>query len=225
MDIGKAFGFVFEDEEWLKKVLIGAVVSLIPLVGQFLTVGYGMEVARRVVKGHPQVLPEWDDWGTKLMEGFMSNVIAFIWSLPLILIAGCIWIALIPIAGLDDSGEIVGVVGGILSLCVGLFALLYGLVLALIFPAAVTHYAATGQFGAAFRFGEIIGMVRDNLGVYLMVLVTMIIAGFVAGLGGIVVGCGALFTSFYALLMIYHAFGQAYRTAAGNVESGTEFAY
>ena len=84
MDLGRAVGFVFEDEDWLKKVLIGGVLMLIPIFGQLLTIGYGLEIARRVVKGHPQPLPEWDEWGTKIIEGFMNGVIGFVWALPII---------------------------------------------------------------------------------------------------------------------------------------------
>ena len=80
MDIGKAFTFVFEDEDWIVKVLIGAVLALTG-IGFIPIIGYGMEVARRVVRGDPQPLPAWDDWGTKIVEGLLSSVITFVWSL------------------------------------------------------------------------------------------------------------------------------------------------
>lgn len=223
MDIGRAVMFVFEDEDWLKKVAIGGVLMLVPIFGQLLAIGYGMEIARRVVKGDPQPLPEWDDWGAKAMEGFMSMVIGFVWALPIILVAGCIGILSVPLAESGDEG---GILFMILSLCVGLIVLVYSLLMAFVAPAAITHYAVTGEFGAAFRFGEIFGMVRKNVGAYLMaLLVTIIIAPFISSIGSIALGCGALFTSFFSILIMYHAYGQAYRTAVGNVESEAQFAY
>jgi hypothetical protein len=68
-------------------------------------------------------------------------------------------------------------------------------------------------------------MVRDNVGVYLMVLLVTFLAQIVGSLGSIALGCGALFTSFYAVLVMYHAYGQAYRVAAGNVDSQASVAY
>ena len=222
MDIGKAFTFVFDDEDWIKKVLIGAVLALTG-IGLIPIIGYSMEIARRVISGHPQVLPEWDDWGKKIIEGLLSGVAVFVWGLPIWLISGCVWVLSIPLAGLDQ--DVANVAFIVLSLCVGLIAVIYALALGLVLPAMLTHYAVTGQFGAAFRFGEIIGIVRDNLNAYLMALLVTILAQFVASLGSIALGCGVFFTIFYSFLVMYHAYGQAYRVATGNVESDTSFAY
>lgn len=221
MDLGRAVGFVFEDQDWLKKVLIGGVLMLIPIFGQLLAVGYGLEIARRVVKGDPQPLPEWDEWGTKLVEGLMSSVIGFVWGLPLIIVISCFSLLIVP---LSESGDQAGVLTTLLSVCIGLVALVYGLALAFITPAAVMNYVVTGEVGAAFRFGEIFGMVKANPGAFLMVLLVSVIVTPLIGLvGSIALGCGALFTSFYGMLVMYHAYGQAYRTAAGNVEGAVSY--
>jgi len=224
VDIGRCFTYVFEDRDWLKKVLIGAVLMLTG-IGMIPVIGYGIEVARRVVKGNPQLLPEWDEWGTRIVEGFLTMAIGFIWALPLILVSSCIWIILVPVAGVDESGTALGWVGIIASVCVGLVSLIYGLLLFLVLPAAIMRYATTGQFSAAFRIGEVIGLVRSNLSLYLMVMVVSILANIVGSLGGVVVGCGAYFTLFYAVLITYHAYGQAHRLAAGNVENEVQLSY
>lgn len=215
MDIGRAFSFVFEDEDWVVKVLIGAVLVLTG-IGFIPVIGYGLEVARRVVRGDPQPLPAWDDWGAKIVEGLVSMVISFVWSLPGIILSGCIAIILVPAT--DQYGQ-VSAWGVLASVCVGLLVFLYSLLLMLVLPAALTHYAVTGEFGAAFRFGEVVGMVRSNLGAYLMVVVITILAGFIGSLGTIACGIGLVFTSFYSTLITYYAYGQAYRVAVGNVNS------
>jgi hypothetical protein len=215
MDIGRAFSYVFEDEDWVVKVLIGAVLVLTG-IGFIPVVGYGLEVARRVVRGDPQPLPEWDDWGTKIIEGLVSWVITFVWSLPGIILSACIGIIFVPASG---RGTQVSALGVFASTCVGLIVILYGLLMMWVLPAAVTRYAVTGEFGAAFRFGEVIGMVRNNLGAYLMVWVITLLAGIVGSLGLAACLIGAIFTSFYAVLVTYYAYGQAYRVAIGNVNS------
>ena len=219
MDIGSAFSFVFDDKEWIKKVLIGAVLALTG-IGFIPIIGYGLEITRRVAQGHPQPLPDWDDWGKKIIEGLLSGVISFVWALPIVLLSACVSIASTVAANNIDS-EAGGIAVMVLSICVGLIAVIYGVVMALFLPAALAKYAVSGEFGAAFRVGEIIGIVRNNLGTYLMVLLIYIVAQIVASLGSIALGCGVFFTSFYSVLVTYHAYGQAYRVAAGDV-AGSE---
>jgi hypothetical protein len=222
MDIGRTITFVFDDEEWLKKVLIGGCLMLLPIVGQLMAMGYGLEIARRVVKGHPQPLPEWEEWGQIAMDGLMSMVISFVWGLPLALVSTCLAIPFVFISNGDDGGAIFW----ILISCFSLLIILLALLVALVSPAAVVHYAVTGEFGKAFQFREIIAMVRQNLGAYLMVmLVVVVVVPIISSLGSILLGCGALFTTFFGFLVMHHAYGQAYRTAVGNVESEAEFAY
>ena len=50
MDFGKAFTYVFEDEEWIKKILIGALLSLIPFVGWWFVGGWGLEITKNVIR-------------------------------------------------------------------------------------------------------------------------------------------------------------------------------
>lgn len=215
MDIGRTLGFVFEDEDWIVKVLIGAVLALTG-IGFIPIVGYGLEVARRVVRGDPRPLPEWDDWGTKIVEGLLSGVIGFVWALPAIVLSSCIGLILVPVTDQGGDANALVVLG---FTCVGLLVFVYSLLLGLVLPAAVTHYAVTGEFGAAFRFGEVIGIVRNNLGTYFMVLLVTLLASIISGLGSVALGCGLFFTTFYSILITYHAYGQAYRVAMGNVES------
>ncbi len=51
MEFGKAFTYVFEDKDWLKKIGIAALVSLIPLIGQLIVMGWSS-------RSHPQSDPK-----------------------------------------------------------------------------------------------------------------------------------------------------------------------
>ena len=53
MDFGSAFSFVFQDEDWIKKILLIAVISLIPIVGQIVALGFALEVMKRVINSDP----------------------------------------------------------------------------------------------------------------------------------------------------------------------------
>ena len=58
MDIGRSFTFITEDKEWWQKVLLGGLLSLIPIVGQFYAVGYSIQVLKATIEGREIPLPE-----------------------------------------------------------------------------------------------------------------------------------------------------------------------
>jgi hypothetical protein len=58
MDIGKAFSFPFEDDDWLTKLFLGAVVSIVPILN-FAWGGYTVDILRNVIDGVPRPLPAW----------------------------------------------------------------------------------------------------------------------------------------------------------------------
>lgn len=49
MDIGRSFTYVTQDQDWIKKVLLGGVITLIPVVGPFFALGYVLETMRNII--------------------------------------------------------------------------------------------------------------------------------------------------------------------------------
>ena len=214
MDIGKAFTYVFEDEDWVKKVLIGGVINLIPIAGFLFTTGYMLEAIKNVMEGRPLPLPEWDDWGGKFMKGLMAFIIGLVYSIPIIVVA-CCFVGVMAAAGQnEDLTNTLGSVGGP---CINCVSWLYSLALMVVFPAVTAKYAEAWELGAAFRFGEIFNLIKDNIGTYLIVLVISLLAGIVGSIGLVACGIGMLFTTFYGMLVNGYAYGQAYRIASTKV--------
>lgn len=215
MDVGSSFTYQMEDEDWITKILIGAVVGLIPIVGGFLQMGFTLEAMKRVIDGAPSPLPEWDEWGDKLVKGLVAWVISFVYSLPIIVVAGCFGGGGSALLGGADS-DAAGAGATILFSCVGCLTLILFVAIFLLLPAAIARYADTGEFGAAFQFGEVFSMVQNNISTYAIVLVMTLVAGLVSSLGVIVCVIGVLVTSFYAQLIIAHLYGSAYNVAMGS---------
>ena len=214
MDIGKSITYVFEDKKWLEKVLIGGLIILgtilfswtiiVPFVGFGLIAGYMLDVIRNVRRGDPQPLPEWNEWGDKIVKGLKLLLIYLIWSLPLILIYVPIGI-LAGLAGDSDSGGF----WGTLILCFNCLAILWGIIIFLASPAFSIRLAETGEVSSGVKFGEILAFTRKNLGNIVIALLVLFAVNLVANfVGALLCGVGLLFTSFWYNLVQGHLFGQ-----------------
>jgi len=49
MNFGTAFTFPFQAPDWLKKVAIVALLSLIPVIGQLFLLGWAFDITHRVI--------------------------------------------------------------------------------------------------------------------------------------------------------------------------------
>ena len=221
MEFGKAFSFPFEDQDWIKKVGIAALVMLIPIVGGIAVAGWGFEVTRRVIRRDPQPLPDWSDFVTYLVNGLKVVVVGLAYALPIILVSACSQ-GIFYAAGQGGDDTMMSI-ATVVMICFSCLMILYGIFMGLVMPAALGNFAATDQLGAAFRFGEVFGLVRAAPGPYVLVLLGAFLAGIIAMLGSIACGIGALLTSAYAMAINGHLQGQAYNEASALRGAKAEF--
>ncbi|MBE9478838.1 MAG: DUF4013 domain-containing protein [Chloroflexi bacterium] len=208
MDFGLSFSFPFQDEDWIKKIVLTAVISLIPLIGQFALMGWMVELTRRVIRGDAEPLPDWADFGGILVLGLKMFVIGFVYALPLILIALPMGI----FSSFTDNDSAAAIYSFVM-MCFSCFAMIYGLALAFFFPAAVGELAVTDNLGEAINPTNIIAHVRAAPNAYLLAFLGTIVAGFLAGFGIILCFIGIIFTAVYAYAVQGHLYGQAYLEA------------
>jgi hypothetical protein len=104
----------------------------------------------------------------------------------------------------------------VVMLCFTCVVLILAIGVGIIIPAALGNLAATGELGAAFRFGEVLGMVRAAAGPYLLSILGVFLATLVlAPVGSLLCGVGALLASAYTSAVGSHLYGQAYNVAKG----------
>jgi hypothetical protein len=218
VDFGRSLGFVFEDPEWLKKMLLGGLFALLGmvLIGTILVGGYFLRVIRRTASGEARPLPDWDDWGGLLVDGlvafgvYLVHIVALV--VPLLLGGGCL-LGLAAAAG--GAGEKAGAATGAVAAVgvLGLYAvvLLLGLALAVYIPAVLTRVAVLGRFGVAFEVRENVGFIRRNLGEYLLALVIFLVASFISQFGVILLCVGIFPASFWSYCVLAFPLGQIAR--------------
>lgn len=214
MDIGKSISFVFEDEQWLQKVLIGGLILLATIfffwtviglfIGIGLLMGYGVDVLKNVRRGDPHPLPEWDNWGDKIVKGIKLMFIFFIWAIPVVIV-------LIPttlLGSLTDPNDS-GVLVGLLITCLSCLMVLYSIILTVLSPAIIIKFAENERVVDAFDFAEIFSFTRENIGEIIIAVLVLWAVQIVASIvGSILCGIGLFFTSFWTYAVQFHLFGQ-----------------
>jgi hypothetical protein len=179
VDINQAFRFVFDDERWTNKILIGVLMSLLSflIIPAFMLSGWVLQIVRNVMNGVKQPLAEWDDWGKLLRDGFNLFIAQLVYALPLLVIFFVFILTSGGFAALSDASEDVAAAGFMASFgLLGCVALLYGLALLFLTPAITIQYAMTDELGACFRFGEVFAIAREYFADILISVVVVIVA-------------------------------------------------
>jgi len=187
MDIGKAFSYPFEDDEWLTKLFLGAIVSAVPILN-FAWTGYTVDILRNVTDGVSLPMPDWSDFGDKFVKGFFIWAAGFIYTLPAFILA-CLPLGLlvIPISS-EFSTESIGSPEVLVSLFTGVgiiflcLLVFYLLAFSFYFPAVFINFARKGTFGSCFEFSAIIKIVSENISKYLTAWLVSLVGAIVVGI-------------------------------------------
>jgi hypothetical protein len=209
-DFLKPLAFVFEDPNWIGKLLMGALFSLaaVVLIGVFFLYGYLARLVRNVVDGVEHPLPEWTELGEMFGEGAMLFVASLLYMIPLFFV----FFMTIPfsmIASIDNAGA--QVFGGGAMVVLMLVLVPMGFALAVWLPAAMLNAAVKRDFRAAFDFRTIAAFLKNNALNYVLAYLDWIVARMAVPFGFILCCVGVFVTSFWSMVVAAHAFGQAYR--------------
>ena len=184
MDAGRSFTWMFSQDGWIGKVLIGGLLFFVPIIGWLFIAGYGVRTLAAICEGDER-LPEWNDWGDLLVKGLILWVASFLYSLP-----GLILQAI----GLD------------------LLSWLGSLAGQFVLAAGVIRWVTSGwNFASLFDFSWIIKFIQDNLSNYIVAFLLVLVAGIISVFGIILFIVGVVFTAFWASLVYAHLYGQVYR--------------
>lgn len=211
MNFGLAFSFVFKDPDWIKKIGFVSLCQLIPILGQFIALGFSIEIIRRVISNDPVPLPDFD-FGGFLAKGFQGFIVSFVYSIPMLILLLPIQLSPTLVSMIDNPDVVNGLTIGISCICGGL-ATIYGIFLGFVLPAAFARLADTGSMGAAFKIGENIRIVRKAFVPYLIAILGSLVASLLAPIGTIACVVGALVTLTYYYAVSGHFYAQAYRQA------------
>lgn len=212
MNFGQAFTFPFQDQDWVKKILIMAGISLLPILGQVIVLGWVLEIVRRFIRRDSPLLPDLDV-NNQLVEGLKGVLVGFAYGLPVLLIE----LPIIIVGALSPSDDPTGgTLFAMISVCCGALMVLYAISLGLVVPAVYANMAYHGTLAAAFNFSEVFGLVRSAPGAYLLVLAGSLLGMLIVPLGLVACFIGIYATNVYFSAALGSLYGQAYRDAKEN---------
>jgi len=213
MDIGKSFTFMFDDEDWITKILVGAlfVLASMVLVGIPFLIGYTIALMRNVMAGMEKPLPAWDELGEKFKEGFILILIIIVWLVPVWIIMCLQWIVTLAFQSNYDAAGIISTV----SICTSCLSGIWGLVVALFTPAIYIRFTNNPEFKSGFEFAELWQFTKDNIGNVIIAILLGWVASIVAQFGVILCVIGWFATTFWAMVVQGHLYAQVWQDRKG----------
>lgn len=188
-DLARSFTYMFEDKNWLSKILVGAAFVLLSwvIVGIPFLLGYFLLVVRRSYEDKEVPLPEWENFGDLFSKGILVFVILIVFAIPAFIVQ------------FFPCGE--------------LLTTLYVLLITLIYPLVIGRFAVTNDLNKVFQINEIIDMLRENIATLAAILIMQIIFWIISSIGVLALFIGLLFTVFYSTLAVGYLYGKAYQEA------------
>lgn len=179
-----------------------SVLGIIGFIVGLLGYGYVFRIIKSSLAGISE-LPSFDDFVTMFIDGIKLAVVGFVYSIPAVILilifAASIIISLILNPSSVPIGALIGAGVGII------LAMLYMLIITPIIAIAVANMAYNdGEFGAAFRFSEIL----DNIGnigwgdLIIWYIVTIIVYIVIAIIGGIIISLFSLISPVVAIVLM-----------------------
>jgi len=209
MDYGQAFTFLpNSSKNWINKALMGVAFAFaIVLLGVGLIglMGWAVAIARRVIRGEADPLPEWSELSTIIVDGLKLFVLVVAWLIPL-------WVLSIVGALIDN-----GVISFILWCC----SAIYGIPMGLLIVGAIGMLADERSFSEVLNPMNAYKIVSTNWANTIIVLIVAGITSSVAStVGTILCGVGIFATIPYGYAVAGHLYGQFYREAQSKLALG-----
>lgn len=210
VDFAKAFSFVFEDPEWVRKILVGGLFYLASflIIGWFFVLGYLARLVRNVINGVERPLPDWNDLGTYFNDGLKLFGVGLVYFIPIFALAIAFAVPTVILTAISHDGD---TAPNALMPLMFFFLIPLSLAISAILPVAALRVIATGRFGAAFEFGAISDFISKSFTNYLLALLIYFVANFASQFGIALCCVGVVFTAFWSLTVSAHGFAQAYR--------------
>lgn len=207
MDFSAAVAYPPKDQDWIKKTLIGGVLTMIP-IANFIPVGHMLAIAKSVSEGGDR-LPDWQSLGGYFRKGFGVAVISIVVMLPAILVIVCGYGLLLGVLAASGGGSSMEDAINLAMIGVQCIAIVLSLACALFIAPALSEYVITGHVREAIKPAAVLAEFRARAGQYVILFVVSIVGSWLAAMIGVIAcGIGILFTMPFVNFVYGHLLGQ-----------------
>lgn len=176
VDIKRALTCAFDDPDWLDRVGLGTLISLVPILN-LASLGYKVELSRRVMRGESRPLPTWDELGQKMVNGLLWFIALLIYQIPAaILMAGPLVFVVPAFLLAREQGAVAPILAILVWVLFGGLGLLVELAILFFYPAIYVQFVRRGEFGACFDWPAIWELVRRHTNPYFTVVLGCLLA-------------------------------------------------
>jgi hypothetical protein len=193
MHLQQALAFPFQDKDWFRKAGVIGIVAVLPVVGWLVAAGWGMDIARGVIRAEPTSLPELQ-FRRQLREGFEAAVAGLVYFAPLLMAIAFAALSVFLPPALPIGETPAGTLAGVLGAVAGVLLLASIVFLLLMLPPAIGVLAAGGRLADAFQWKVVFTIFRSAPAAYLVFWPAALVA-WLAGWVGVVVCCIGLVIS------------------------------
>lgn len=185
MDIVRAFEFSFKDPQWVTKLGITVLITLISLVlspvliglaGWAVLLGYQVALVGNIRAGVEYPLPRWDDISEYFATGFQALIAGIIYALPLALV---VCVLTLPVMVMGD--ELAGGYIGVLACCLVPIALAYGLIVLPMYALGMARFVDDPRLSAFLQVGNLLAALRARQQIAIQYVLYAILASLIMG--------------------------------------------
>ena len=176
-NLSSSFGYAKDGlvGHWVRWILLIISSIIFPLI-----MGYQL----RVMRGESPA-PEADNWVKMLIDGILYCIIAFIYAIPLIIIA---MVTMGPgVFALMANPSAIATGFGALAIGLIIF-IIVAIIISLFEVIAIVNFARKESFGAAFAFGDILAKIKEIgwISLFIQILVLEIVLSIIYFVLGII---------------------------------------
>ncbi|MFC1961236.1 DUF4013 domain-containing protein, partial [Chloroflexota bacterium] len=171
MQLGRAFSYIFEDEKWLTKTLINAILNVIPIIN-IASMGWTVQLINNVIRDdveHP--MPDWDDFGKKFEVGLGLFIAAIVYNLVVMAMVCCM--ALVP--GLLGNMGMEGL-AAVLIIVLAIVAIIVSIIANAALLIGIVEFTFESNLSVFWKFGYNFSEALNNIGILVMLFIFTLIA-------------------------------------------------
>lgn len=186
MDIPRAFEYIFNDPQWVSKLIITGIITLlalattpllIGLAGWAVLLGYQIALISNMRAGIQHPLPRWDDVSEYFSTGGQALVGAIVYMLPIVLVVSCFGTAGIFMVNEDNVA--------LFSLgamcCLLPIALVSGLLFIPMYGLALGRFTENPSVSVFFQFSSLFNELRSKRQIVVGYVVGYVIVSLIFG--------------------------------------------